>query len=211
MKVLERRLGAKPTRGSMIPVASNIEPVRQPDFASPWPLDHGAGVRIAVFGMPLTRLRGIRAHRNLLLKLAESGGIESILLIGKGDDADPAQKEADELLKQVGLASKAKYVYSRPAEEVSEALLSCQLGLVANQPDILFKSTVFAAYASHGLLSVVPGSHESNGLAYLVNDDQRPEATAVQLSTAFAKLSESAGQFSATSVAARFAEVVNSA
>jgi len=210
MRVLEHRLGADPSQGQMISVASNIEPVHQPNFENSRPLDLNEGVRIAVFGMPLTRLRGIRAHRSLLHKLVEVGRIESILLIGKGDGTDPAQKEADELLNLIGLTSTAKYIYSRPTREISEALLTCQLGLVSNQPDILFKSTVFAAYASHGLLSLVPGSQESSGSAYLVNDDLKPEATVAQLATAFSKLSESAGQFSAASVAAKFAEVVNS-
>ncbi|HRC87943.1 MAG TPA: glycosyltransferase family 1 protein, partial [Thermoanaerobaculia bacterium] len=66
-----------------------------------------------------------------------------------------------------------------PAREVSAELQAARVGLLAYPPDYLGKSTIFAAYAAHGLLPVClgrQGGGEPRPPFWLPGDSSAPGA-----------------------------------
>ncbi len=183
---LVHAVGVDIARGRMVPVGSNIEPLAPVDFEKPWPLARGARLRIAVFGLPSTRLAALRAHRQLLKSLCQHDLVQSIALIGKSEGAPSEALRAlqSEIAPAAVLAGEAiwrQYPDLAPAQ-LSEVLAAHDLALSRNRPQLLTKSGSYAAACVHGLPTicqpVAPDALPFSGLGnaesqvpHLANDD----------------------------------------
>jgi hypothetical protein len=153
---LTTEFSAPPSRGRIIPIGSNV-PV-----ASMLPRKWGDGdattrkYRFVLFGLAKTRLWALEKHQCLLRALGEAGMIEHVTLLGKHPESE------DERTWQRFAEAAGKNISWRKRFDVSSADLSVELaehdfGFLANEPDILTKSGVFAALATHGVIPIVAG------------------------------------------------------
>ncbi len=173
---------ARPDRGKMIPVGSNIPRVREVDAIKPWPLSHGRKLKIVVFGLPATRRRTLAEHRNLLRHLCHQELVESVTLAGKADDArDTALTNS--FISGMGFEELWRCRYGLSTPDLSSMFLEQDLGLVPNSPALLTKSTVYATFCTHGTTVVaVQGNGNTDTFApALLNDDAHPEVCMKQL------------------------------
>lgn len=180
-QILVEELRADPSLGALIPIGSNIDPIRSPEWARPWPLSIGKKLRIVAFGQGITRLRSLRAHQNLLRELCRRDLVESVLLLGKSEGAGPVNSEIDRLVKKIGCGALCQESYDVSSAAISEQLLDRHLGLLSNPYGILTKSGVFAAYCSHGVISLIPGSGYASNDPFISNFDSRPNECAQAL------------------------------
>ena len=210
VRVLCEILGAEASRGEMIPVGSNIEPIGPPDQDRSWPPDVGGKIKVAVFGMPLTRLRALTTHKNLLRCLLEKDLVEEILLIGKSDKAGAVADETKQFIHASGMPCLFTEALDLPVEEVSQRLLNCHIGLVQNSFEILYKSTAYSAFATHGVLPIIPADSESHVGNFLESDESKPEQTIDCMSKAFHAQGVQGHQFLTSSTTLRFAAVCGS-
>jgi hypothetical protein len=128
-------------RVNLIPVPSNIgEPTSVPPLeARPRRamVFGAAGVERAVYG----------AHAEAFASVLDRIGITEVLDIGSRRIPPPDS-----------LGTARVHLLGRlSADEVSRAMLSCQLGLMSYDTARLGKSTVFASYAAHGVVPVCIG------------------------------------------------------
>lgn len=162
---LIREFGACAEFGKLIAIGSNIPCVA----ARPgrWSSDDAGKrkVRIVVFGLAKTRLWALGRHRKLLCALDQAGVLESLTLLGKGE-TQAELRERKNLLSEMG--SSIKTVFDLSSAEVSENLAEQDFGLLANEPDIVTKSGVFAALAEHGVIPIV-SAPENQRLSTLLN------------------------------------------
>lgn len=210
VRVLCEILGAEVSRGEMIPVGSNIEPIQAQDADRPWPPEISGKIKVAVFGMPLTRLRALRAHRNLLRTLFERNLVDEVLLIGKSDKAESVTSETRQLIDGLGKSSVFVDALDLTVEEISKQLLDCHIGLVQNSFEILYKSTAYSAFATHGVLPIIPAVCESHPGNYLENDESKPDQTIDAMGAAFRSQADQGQQFLTSSTTLRFAAVCGS-
>lgn len=169
---LAQRHGARPEKVVCAPVpptllddAADTPAVR--DFTR-------TGLVALVFGLRPTRLRALRAHRDLLRTLASSGRLSRVILAG--DDAQ--SDEADGILP-TGVPREAHRALD--AAQLAALAARADFGLVWNWPSILTKSTVFANLCALGLPAVVAqgpdeihGTPEARG--YLISGGKSPAA-----------------------------------
>jgi hypothetical protein len=99
--------------------------------------------RLVVFGSAAVRGRAWSDHREDLARVVESLGLAEVVDVGR--EAGAPEALAGRRVTRLGIAAPA---------EVSELLTSSRAGFVAYPPDYLAKSTVYAAYAAHGVLPV---------------------------------------------------------
>ena len=170
---LVREFGADAARGKLIPISSAIDPIHKREPAA-WPLEAKTQLNVAVFGFPRTRLRSIQAHRGLLHVLADRGHIHRVYLMGKSPGPEEA-KEIEAALAQIGVIGRSEVCYDASPEELSRRFSECTLALTYYPYGILDKSSAFAAYAVHDLLTLIPPDVKSGDGPFLVNDDSRPE------------------------------------
>jgi hypothetical protein len=164
------QFNARAELGRMLPIGSNIPLAAS--VARPGPKI--PPLRVAVFGLAKTRLWALERHWQLLRAMHERGLIESITLLGKSNDAEderPWQRIAD----RIGNVPWRKS-FDLTGEEISHELAGHDLGLLANEPDVLTKSGVFAALAMHGVVPILSASSHAALPAFttnavLVNDD----------------------------------------
>ena len=181
-KQLTQEFGARAELGRIVPIGSNIALVSP---ISPKWLEHSAmpsKFRFVLFGLAKTRIWALERHWRLLRALREAGLVESITLLGKHNEAD------DDLAVQRFIDAIGETRWHRQfdlsAADVSRVLAGCDFGFVANEPDILTKSGVFAALAAHGVIPIVStAGHaalpEFVSNAVLSNDESAPSAAAV--------------------------------
>lgn len=210
VRVLCDILGAEASTGEMIPVGSNIEPIQAQDEDRPWPPETGGKIKIAVFGMPLTRVRALRAHTGLLRSLLERNLIEEVLLIGKSDKSGTVADETKQFINSSGMPSLFVEALDLPVEEVSRTLLACHIGLVQNSFEILYKSTAYSAFATHGVLPIIPSDSVSHAGNFLENNESKPQQTIDCMGKAFHAQGVEGQQFLTSSTALRFAAVCGS-
>lgn len=121
----------------IMPVFSTVgEPAALPPFAARSP-------RLVLFGGAGVRARAWGPERPALAAACEALGIEEILDVGP-----PAPTP-----RSLG-AVPVRALGSLSTAEVGALLLDCRAGFVSYPPGFLPKSTIFAAYCSHGLLPV---------------------------------------------------------
>jgi hypothetical protein len=163
--------GAPKTMGRIIPIPSNI-----PAPAGIGELDCGTNrLNVVVFGLARTRLWALERHWQLLRALQQNGQIEQITLVGKRPNAEEEQAWA-EFSQKIGEGITWRKRFDLATSEISSELSEHEMGLLANEPDILTKSGVFAALATHGVVPVVstPANEplpERFKNAVLANDD----------------------------------------
>ena len=148
--LLDAQTRARPPAGHIIPVGTNIVPAQAVDFARPWKLP----LRAVIFGLANSRLWSLTSHEALLRRLVEQDLVQSITLLGQG------ASEADEirlrpLLRRIGPDALWRRCPDLAPAEVSAVLAEQDVGLVYNSPDILTKSTAYAALCAHGVVPVV--------------------------------------------------------
>ncbi|KAB8317536.1 glycosyltransferase family 1 protein [Tolypothrix campylonemoides VB511288] len=99
---------------------------------------------LVVFGGSRNRLQVYQNSSAMLNRTCELLGIEKILDIGPPVNLNLSS------FKSVPIVEMGK----QPAAKISEILLNSQVGFLNYNPDYLAKSTIFAAYCAHGLLTV---------------------------------------------------------
>jgi hypothetical protein len=99
--------------------------------------------RLVVFGSSGVRRRAWGVHREDLATAARALDVEEIVDVGAEAGAPPSLGGRRVVRRGV-----------TPAGEVSELLGRSRGGFLAYPPDYLGKSTVFAAYAAHGVVPV---------------------------------------------------------
>lgn len=201
MRVLVDILGAKVELGEMIPVGSNIEPVAEPDWNRPWPLDQGQKLVVAVFGMPITRWRAVKKHKDALKVLADQNALGEVRLIGRSDTDIQRRNQVEEWIKSAAPSVPVTQHLDLPKEEVSKTLQDCHLGLIENPYSILYKSGSYAAYAVHGLLPLIPGEEETPTGLY-ISGFQRSDIKV--LSSKFESKGTAGKQFEISSMSSKF-------
>jgi glycosyltransferase involved in cell wall biosynthesis len=142
--------------GARIPIAANVPAATELSEDRLWSLDFGRKLRIAVFGLPNTRLTALRRHGRLLRALVSAGLVDSMLLIGKSDHSPRYLQRLAEQQRQIGGVWRS--FFDLPPMQVAETLADCDVGLVANEPDTLTKSGVFAALSTNGVVAIVASS-----------------------------------------------------
>ncbi|HKV06553.1 MAG TPA: glycosyltransferase family 1 protein [Thermoanaerobaculia bacterium] len=132
-------LGRAPGREvSVLPVFSTVgEPASVPPLS-------GRARRLAVFGGPGARGRAFREVREALEATCRELEIEEVCDVGP-PLPDRPDRIAGAPVRSLGVL---------PAAEVSALLLDSLAGFVAYPAPFLAKSTIFAAYAAHGLLPI---------------------------------------------------------
>jgi hypothetical protein len=122
---------------SVLPIFSTVgEPESVPELRR-------RPARLVLFGGAGRRARAYGPLRPLLEAVCRACEVEEVVDVGP-----PVAASADlagRPVRQLGVL---------PADEVSRVLLAARLGFVACPSHVLAKSTVFAAYAAHGLAPV---------------------------------------------------------
>ena len=154
---LTTEFGAQPSDGRIIPIGSNI-PLSSP-LAPKWLGNSGMTpkFRFVLFGLAKTRLWALEKHSRLLRALAATGMVEHVTLLGKRPQ--PADERTWERFAN-GMGGNVSWRkrFDLASDEVSQQLGEHDFGLLANEPDILTKSGVFAALATHGVIPIVADS-----------------------------------------------------
>ena len=186
---LVEKAGADPARGRIVPIGANIEPDAPIAFDRPWPLDKGEKLRIAVFGLPGTRLASLELHARLAKSLVEANAVEKISLIGKtGDEAyEQALRRVQSRIAPLDSPLWAAH-YDLSGPQISALLADHHCDFSRNSPELLFKSGAYAAACVHGLLSICPPSNaellraadvtlnaDVTKAPHLLNDDNQAE------------------------------------
>lgn len=181
---LVHSMGVATARGCMIPVGSNIEPVASVNFEKPWPLASGDKLRIAIFGLPSTRLAALREHRNLLKLLCHNSLVQNISLIGKSEAMSEELRALQDYIARGNAGMWQDFPDLTPAQ-LSEVLARHDLAFSRNRPQLLTKSGSYAAACVHGLPTICQPSQANvlpfSGLGtiespvpYLANEDDKP-------------------------------------
>lgn len=167
---------ADAARGALVPIAANVPAASELDETRLWPLEFGRKLRVAIFGLPHTRLVALQRHAGLMAALVRANMVESLLMIGKSCSGRSYKKQLAELQQRIGGTWRSEFDLA--ANEVGDVLAGCDLGLVANDPGTLTKSGVFAAMAVNGLVCVVSNRAGMPAVArpfadcVLLNDEQ---------------------------------------
>lgn len=182
-------MGVDASGGQFIPVGSAIEPETPIDFERPWPLGGDGKLAIAIFGQPRTRSDALIFHRQLLRQLCERSLVRKIALIG--NSADPSQLNFFQQLQEQ-IAPVDDEIWQSYAdlthEEISAVLRQQDIALSRFHPEVLTKSTSYAASCVHGLLPIclpsVKNRTRNTGLIgsemelpHLASDDAQSEKT----------------------------------
>lgn len=122
---------------SVLPIFSTVgEPENVPELGE-------RAARLVLFGGAGRRARAYGSLRPLLEAVCRACEVEEVVDVGP--PVAPGADLAGRPIRQLGVL---------PATEVSRVLLTARVGFVACPSRVLAKSTVFAAYAAHGLAPV---------------------------------------------------------
>jgi hypothetical protein len=173
------QFNARAELGRMLPIGSNIPLVAA--IAQPRPKI--PPLRVVVFGLAKTRLWALERHWQLLRAMHERGLIESITLLGKGNEPED-ERAWQRLAGRVGSVSWRKR-FDLTGEEISHELAGHDLGLLANEPDLLTKSGVFAALAMHGVVPILSAASHAAVPAFAMSavlaNDETPGSITSQI------------------------------
>ncbi len=142
---------ASPETGRVIPIGSNI-PVASDERVSRNATR--SKLRVACFGLAKTRLWALERHWKLVREMNERRVLECVTLLGRQSGPEEEQAEKD-FAQRIGSGVNWRRCFDFKSDEISRELCEHDLGLVANEPDILTKSGVFAALASHAVIPIV--------------------------------------------------------
>jgi glycosyltransferase involved in cell wall biosynthesis len=163
---------ADPRLGHMIPIGSNVLAAGSLSTSSQ---RRNGKLRVVIFGLSRTRLWALERHWRLLRALSKAGRIAHVTLLGQSPGPDD-ERMMNALRARVGNQVSWRERFNLSAPDLSEELSAHDCGLLANEPDILTKSGVFAALAGHGVVPIVSARvgtvvPELLRQAVLVNDD----------------------------------------
>jgi hypothetical protein len=169
---------AEPARGMLLPIAPNVPAAADADLDRLWPIEFGRKLRVAIFGLPKTRLDALARHQELLSALVRAEVAESILLIGKSDVSPRYTKRLRGFQRRIG--GEWRTHSDLPPAQAAEVLASCDVGCVANDVTTLTKSGVFAALAINAVACVAAG-HNASLLPepfnqFVILNDERPQS-----------------------------------
>jgi hypothetical protein len=150
---LHKEFGADLSRGTLIPIGPNIPAAPTALQERAWPFGEGKKLRVAIFGLPRTRLTTLQQHQALLAALVKAEVVDTVVLIGKRDSSNKYAAKLGEL--QAAIEGQWLYEEDLPPSGVADALATCHIGLIANDSGTLTKSGVFAAMATNGVVCVV--------------------------------------------------------
>ncbi len=145
--------------GTLLPIAPNVPAAPEADEERRWPLEFGRKLRVAVFGLPATRLRAIERHAELLAAFVRAQLIESVSLIGKSDVSPRHTRRLRELQRSIG--GEWFQQCDLPPAQAAETIAGCDIGLVANDAGTLTKSGVFAALATNAVVCIAADRDQS--------------------------------------------------
>ena len=146
-------------RITLLPIVSTVG-----ETSDPASIDSRAR-RLIVFGGAGMRARAYQCMKELQ-RACELLGIEEIIDIGP---PLPTEVNPPGFSRWTALGV-------LPPAEVSQLMSTSAAGFVSYYPECLSKSSIFAAYAAHGLVPITPGDQESEldgviaGVHYLVPD-----------------------------------------
>ena len=107
---------------------------------------------MAILGRPGAALRAYGKHRDALVATARALGVGEIVDIGPRDAKVP---------EEVG-GLRVRSLGELSAGDISQLLSRCRVGVLDYPSDVLGKSTVFAAYAAHGVVPVITRFRDGN-------------------------------------------------
>lgn len=121
-----------------LPVFSNVG---EPGFRNPF---ERRAEQMVIFGGVHWRLQALTRDREDVRRACERWGVREILEIGNGETPD------------YDLGIPIQKLGALPAEDVSGILASSRFGFISYPSSYLEKSGIFAAYAAHGVVSILP-------------------------------------------------------
>lgn len=157
---LVHRFAANPKQGALIPIGSNILPNQPVNFDRPWSLATAKKLKVVIFGLARTRLWTLNVHAKLLKQLCDRNLVESITLAGNSELDAKGTREMAQHRAYIGHNHLWQEAFDLTPDQISQLLVTQDLGLVCNEPDILTKSSVFAVLSAHGVLSTICGQIE---------------------------------------------------
>jgi len=107
---------------------------------------------MAILGRPGAALRAYGKHRDALVATARALGVGEIVDIGPRDAKVP---------EELG-GLRVRSLGELSAGDISQLLSRCRVGVLDYPSDVLGKSTVFAAYAAHGVVPVITRFRDGN-------------------------------------------------
>lgn len=155
------RFAANPKQGALIPIGSNILPNQPVNFDRPW-MATGKKLKVVIFGLARTRLWTLNVHAKLLKQLCDRNLVESITLAGNSELDAKGTRQMAQHRAYIGHNHLWQEAFDLTPDQVSQLLVTQDLGLVCNEPDILTKSSVFAVLSAHGVCSAICGQSDSS-------------------------------------------------
>jgi hypothetical protein len=149
-----------------LPVGSNIRQVTTGNG------EKEAGIAV-LFGLQHSRIRTLRTMLPALKSLGGTGKIRKIVTAGAGQSREGDDDEAA-LLTELDLSEGFDQRGPLPEEKISELLSACEYALSAQDEPSITKSSVFMAYAAHGLniISQYADVSKSEPLSLLISPDE---------------------------------------
>ncbi|MBW4488032.1 MAG: glycosyltransferase family 1 protein [Trichocoleus desertorum ATA4-8-CV12] len=142
-----------PKSYSEIPVLPVFSTVGEPRQVLPLP---ERSPQLVVFGGRASRMRVYQDSADTLIKVCQSLGIKKILDIGPPTGLNLS------FIKEVAVIERG----ALPAAEISHILSHSLAGFLNYSPGFLAKSTIFAAYCAHGILTInsAKKGHSADGI-----------------------------------------------
>ena len=160
------RVLAPSARVQVLPVGSNVRPIRLPRKQH--------GVRGAVlFGLAQTRLRTLAAMAGPLRSLARAGAISKIITVGAGASATEVKHER-ELLQGLAFSGGFDQRGSLAESEVSAIMSDADFGISAQDELSITKSGTLMAYAAHemNIISTHGGPAKPEPLCWFTSPEE---------------------------------------
>jgi hypothetical protein len=143
-----------PERLRIVPVGSNIVAHVPPDSVPRHP------GRWILFGRQGSRIVALKRLGPWLAKFHGSGRVR-LLQIAGARESEEANQEEDQLVRRALPANAFQILDLVPSAELSRLLLEAEMALCGQVPGAYGKSSIFMAYASHGLNILAPDTRRT--------------------------------------------------
>jgi hypothetical protein len=151
----------EPSKLRCLPIGSNIIPNYPPE--NPYRI---LG-RWVLFGKQGSRLVSLKSFGPNLSLLHSKGLLQRLIVIGSRDRSDLDEQEI-RLLQQYLPTHAYEQTGLLTEEQISECLLQAEFGVLGQSFESFTKSTILMAYASHGVVPVVPaGPHRDSPYSWI--------------------------------------------
>lgn len=205
-EILTEKLGADPQIGATIPIGSNIDLASPAEYSERWPLTQNNQLNIAVFGTQSRRTKSLHQNQRLLRHLFDQDLVSSLSIIGNSNGCNQDELTVSELNLP---RERCKYHYNLAPDSISNLLKDSHIGLLSTPPSLIHKSGVYAAYTTHGVVSITPGQSNSSDQRFVTNDERTFQALLDRMKTIYeTRTSSESMQFSFASVSQRLQGVL---